>query len=135
MEFPLLNISKKNWSENDLLDHVIFEPFIYSDNQKFIKNYLINNSFCDCNGNVYKVRELNRPKQYWRHLLKFIPGIYKVEVVFYQTTEIISLADLKDFVISRLKSINTNGLYNNWIKEVSDAKRIKDILHGVELVN
>lgn len=129
MKFPLLNISEQKWKDDDfLLDYFLLDEFIYNDSKVVFQEYFKVHSFCDCFGEIYKVKCKVPPKEWWRRVFKFIPNVYKIELRFERTGNKMSVYELKTYLIDRIKDLSENEFTKNWIEQIKQAKNHEEII-------
>ena len=71
-----------------------------------------------------------QPKSIFRKLFFFLPNIYKVELIFEATNEYITLDDLRDFMIERIKTLGYGKFEVKWILELQKAKSYEELILG-----
>lgn len=129
MKFPLQNISKSNLRDEDPLNYILFDQFIYTDSEIFHNEYLKNQSFCDCLGDIYTIKNISLPTEWWRKAFKFLPNVYKVELIFQITGKRIKVDELKDYMIERIREMSRTDRFNiKWINYIRNAKTHKEII-------
>lgn len=129
MKYPMINISDKNWDkEDDLTVYMLFDEFIYTNQEDLFRQYYKDKEFCDCQGNVFKVVDRRPPVSFWRNFFRFLPNVYKVELSFIQENKKVTLDDLRTFMLERLDEINTNDFVPKWFDSVKKANSYKELL-------
>ena len=83
MRFPILNISTERWSDEDLMDYISFDEFIYTKKDFYFDEFYKDKLFCDCNGFVYKAIAKEDMTQKWRNWLRFLPNVWKTKIILY----------------------------------------------------
>jgi hypothetical protein len=130
MEFPLIKIHSKDYlDEEELIP--LFDEYIYSSKEKVFHDYYFNKEFADCKGNIYKVVDKRLPTSFWRGFLRFLPGVYKVKLIFRSTNKQIELEELKEDLIAGIRRFDTQDtveITEKWIKEIKSSNSIKAIL-------
>jgi len=86
--------------------------------------------FCDSHGKIFKITGKKQPKSIFRKLFFFLPNIYKVELIFEATNEYITLDDLRDFMIERIKTLGYGKFEVKWILELQKAKSYEELILG-----
>ncbi len=134
MEFPMLNISFKDWNnEDDLTIFLLFDNIIYNDNDVFFDKYFKNHLFCDCEGRIYKITKKIPPQSAWRRALKFLPNTYKIELQLRPTHETYSIAQLKGVLLERLRGIREqNNFTKEWIAIIEKMQTYEGVISGEE---
>ncbi|WMN11773.1 hypothetical protein QYS49_39570 [Marivirga salinae] len=129
IKYPMINISDKNWDkEDDLTVYMLFDEFIYTNQEDLFIQYYKDKEFCDCQGNVFKVVDRRPPVSFWRNFFRFLPNVFKVELSFIQENKKVTLDDLRTFMLERLDEINTNDFVPKWIDSVKKANSYKELL-------
>lgn len=129
-----MNVCLETWAEDKHFDGlVLWNQYIYTRNKEFISNCIIDKTFCDCNGNLYKVFELVIPTSLWRRFLYFLPNIYKTELRLRRTGEKISVDELRRFMLDRLRERPPDKFYNQIKKDLKLSNSfIKLMFFGAE---
>ena len=131
IKFPAINISNPNFSkEEDLTSFLLLDALIYNDAEVYFQEYLKDNLFCDSNGKIYKITSKKHPKSILRKVFFFLPNIYKIELIFEATNEYMTLDDLRDFMIERVKSLGYGKFEVKWILELRKAKSYEELILG-----
>jgi len=132
MQFPLMNITHEGWSIKQDLDafHLI-DPYIFTENEAHYKEYFHNQYFCACDGEIYQVTGKTPPKTKWRHLLKWLPDVFKVKLQFQSTGKKIPLEELKNWMLARLEPMDKNDHWVQlWKAHIRTARSHKELIHG-----
>ena len=131
IKFPAINISNPNFSkEEDLTSFLLLDAFIYSDTETYFKEYLKDNLFCDSNGKIFKITGKKEPRYLFKKVFFFLPNIYKIELIFEATNEYMTLDDLRDFMIERVKTLGYGKFEVKWILELRKAKTYEELILG-----
>ena len=132
IDYPIIRIDSKTWiDEEEAIP--LFDGFIYTAKEKIFKDYYFNKDFADCKGDIYKVIDKIPPTSFWRNFLRFLPGVYKVRLIFRKTNRIIKHDELKSDIIQGIKrfdSADTKDITEKWIKEIMKSENIKEVLTG-----
>ena len=131
IKFPAINISNPNFSkEEDLTSFLLLDAFIYSDTETYFKEYLKDNLFCDSNGKIFKITGKKEPRYLFKKVFFFLPNIYKIELIFEATIEYMTLDDLRDFMIERVKTLGYGKFEVKCILELRKAKTYEELILG-----
>lgn len=130
MKFPIINISEAHWSSPELLEYVLFDEFIYTDNASVFEKYLQSKAFCDCNGEIYYVKSKALPFERWRKFFRFFPNVYRVKLNFEQTAKRISLEDLKAYLLERVGELEEDEFRNRWMLQLKAATSYEELING-----
>ncbi|UAB86302.1 hypothetical protein INR75_10020 [Zunongwangia sp. SCSIO 43204] len=131
IQFPVINISNPNFSkEEDLTSFLLMDGFIYNNTEVYFQEYLKDNLFCDCDGKIFKITGKRHSKSIFRKVFFFLPNIYKIELIFEATNEYLTLDDLRDFMIERVKSLGYGKFEVKWILELRKAKSYEELILG-----
>ncbi len=114
MTFPAIDISVKKWSYEDLMEYVIYEDYIYTSKDSIFKKYYQDHLFCDSMGKIYKAIKKEEMTENWRNWLRFIPNVWKTKIIFQNTDDLMSLEELKSFIIKRISDLNDNQKNEQW---------------------
>ncbi|APU11900.1 hypothetical protein A5M85_16915 [Cellulophaga lytica] len=128
MRFPLLNISERKWCSKKNKDYIIYDKFIYTNNETIYNEIYKNNLFIDCNGKIYSVLKKAELIEKWRIWLRFIPNIYKKEIIFKPTGESWTAEELRKYLIERVSELNTNEHTRSWITYLKKAKNYEELI-------
>lgn len=131
MKFPVANISIDNWDSNeDYLLYVLMDPFIYRDDEKLYRDYFFNYKFVDSNGDIYRLVDRKLPTSLWMRVFKFIPNVFKIELIFTKTNERMDIELVRNFIIKQIGKLSDQDSASDWIKQIKNAKTITEILGG-----
>ena len=109
---------------------MLMDAFIYNNTEVYFQEYLKDNLFCDSNGKIFKIIGEKQPKSIFRKVFFFLPNIYKTELIFEATNEYLTLEDLRDFMIERVKTLGYGKFEVKWILELRKAKSYKELIRG-----
>ena len=126
--FPALDLDF-DWKEGLIKnDPLIFDRFYYSKSNSLFKSKTLKHRIIDSVGDLYEITgKQNLP--IWRNL---IPYIKKAELKFKKLNKMMSLDDLKGFMIDKINTLEINEEFkSNWINEVKDAKSFEELFLGV----
>ncbi len=132
IEFPIIRIDSQNWLDSEELVP-LFDGYMYSSKYQIYKDYYQYKEFADCKGNIYRIIDRILPTNFWRNIFRFLPGVYKVKLVFISTSKKIELEELQRDIIKGIKRFDTNDTKEaseNWIKEILNSKNIREVLTG-----
>ncbi|MEQ9439201.1 MAG: hypothetical protein RIG62_09135 [Cyclobacteriaceae bacterium] len=134
MQFPMLNITDTQWrAEYDVSIYVLFDEFIYTDDDKLFSTYFQDKFFCDTHGQIYRVIGKRPPQQIWRRVFSFLPNVYKVTLLFKDTGEKMPLESVRHFMLTQMQNLrhqSDDESLPDWITQVEKAKPFQGILHG-----
>lgn len=129
MKFPVANISIKNWNpKEDFLLYILMDKYIYRDNSQLYKTYFYNKEFVDSNGNIYKIVDQKKPTSLWRKIFKFLPNVFKIELIFKKTESKMDVENVKQFILRQIKNLPKDETNNSWIEKIKKSKTIQEIL-------
>ncbi|RXG29662.1 hypothetical protein [Leeuwenhoekiella palythoae] len=130
MTFPLLNITPECWTYENLIDCVIFDEFIYTDKDSVFMELYKDKLFCDCNGKIFKAVKKAELTEKWRNWLKFIPNIWKREIIFQPTGENWTVEELRNYLLNRVSELKTNEQTEKWKTQLKKAKNHSELIYG-----
>ena len=130
MTFPLLNITPECWTYENLIDYVIFDEFIYTDKDSVFMELYKDKLFCDCNGKIFKAVKKAELTEKWRNWLKFIPNIWKREIIFQPTGENWTVEELRNYLLNRVSELKTNEQTEKWKSQLKKAKNHSELIYG-----
>lgn len=130
MTFPLLNISTKKWKSEDLTGYILFDEYIYTDKETIFNELYIDKLFIDCNGLIYKALKKEELTQKWRKWLRFIPNIWKKEVLFQPTGDSWTIEELRNYLLKRVSELKANKHTYEWKAQLKRAKNHAELIHG-----
>lgn len=131
MNFPLINISADKWSHEELTVYVIFDEFIYSDDESVFNQFFRNQQFIDCDGNIFIPVGKAKLKGEWRNWLKFIPNVWKREIIFQPTIKKWSVEKLRSYMIDRVSELKRNSFTEKWIEDLKKATNHDELINGI----
>lgn len=130
MKFPAANISLKEWDPNeDYLLYVLMDPFFCRTGDEFYREYYHNQKYVDSNGEIFKVVDKRPPESMLRNIFRFLPGVYKVELIFTNTGEKMDLKDVRDFMLKQISKLKADYV-TEWISQIKNSKSIQEVLGG-----
>lgn len=129
MEFPLLNITDRDWNPERVDSQLIFDEFIYVGRAIF-DDFHKDKFYCDCTGKVYKAVDIVLPTSSWRKFFGFLPMVYKSRLIFEKTELRLTVDQLRDFVIDRISEMPEDEFNQKWIRQLKQAKSHRDIIDG-----
>jgi len=130
MIFPAANVSLKEWHpEEDYLLYVLMDPYYCKTGDEFYREYYHNQKYVDSNGEVFKVIDKRPPKSIIRNIFRFLPGVYKVELIFSNTGERMELDEVRDFMVKQVSKLKDDYV-NEWINQIKNSNSIKEVLGG-----
>ena len=130
MTFPLLNISVKNWNSEDLMEYILFDKFIYTDKDSLFNEFYKGKLFIDCNGQIYKALEKAELNQKWRNWLRFIPNMWKREIIFKPTGEAWTVSELRNYLLERVSELKADTHTEKWKSNLKNAKTHSELING-----
>jgi hypothetical protein len=130
MTFPILNITAKKWNEDNLIDCVVFDEYIYTNKESVFNELYKNKIFCDCNGKIYKVVKKAELKEKWRNWLRFIPNIWKREIIFQPTGENWTVDELRNYLLERISELKSDKHTEKWKAQIKTAKNYTELIYG-----
>lgn len=128
IQFPLLNISEKRWTADSWYESFVWDDYICSDT--YFDIYLRGKLFCDCSGKVYQISHQILPTAWWRKVFRFLPNVYKIELVFKEVPQSISLAELKEYVLVRIGDLPADETRAEWKRKVVAARTFEEVISG-----
>ena len=133
MKFPIINISVEKWNDNeDMSEYISYDKFIYTNEDSVFDKYYKNMLFCDSNGVLFLAIRKSEIKEKWRIWLKFIPNVWKFEVIFKQTPNETNTEELREYFLARISELKKTNSREEWIQSVKNAKSHFEIIHGTE---
>lgn len=130
MNFPLVNISAENWTSHEIVD-ILFDEFIYTDNETIFNKYYKNQKFTDCNGHIYTIIGKAELTENWRIWLRFIPNVWKRKINFQSTGKSISVEELRFYLLKRVSELEKNAHTDKWMEELKTAKSLSELINGL----
>ena len=131
MTFPIINISIKEWNDDDTLDYILFSDLIYTDKTSIFDKFYRDTMFCDCNGIIFKAIGLEKPKEKWRNWLKFLPGIYKCRIIFESTQKKLTVNELRNHFLNGISNLTKTDFTEKWIADIKDAESHSELINGI----
>lgn len=132
MKFPVANVSLREWNpREDILLYVLIDPYIYRNDDKLYREFYYNQKFVDSEGEIYKIIDKRLPSSIWRSIFRFLPNVFKIELIFITTNEKMGIEEVREFYLHQINNLPKEDYINEWINQIKDAKSIKEILGGV----
>ena len=129
MTFPILNISTEKWNADDLTDYISFDKFIYTSKDSLFKELYEDQLFCDCNGLVFKAIKKAEMTQKWRNWLRFLPNVWKTEIIFNKTNEKLTVEQLRNYLLERISDLRQDDFTRKWKEDLKKAKTHSEIIN------
>jgi hypothetical protein len=101
---------------------MLFEPWIYNDNDNSFERHFSDKIFCDSEGQLFQVKE-KQGTDSWRRWLRFLPNFYRVDLKFESLGRQMELSDLQSFLCEKLKE-------HEWVETVKLATSFEELLKG-----
>jgi len=130
ISYPLISISDNKWNEERLLDYILFDEYIYTDNLK-VQQEVKAKTYCDCNGNVFRIIKITPPAEKWRSFFKFVPNVYRHQLHFKKENQRLDLEKLRTYLLDRVSLLNKNGFRDEWLLDLKKAKSHEELINGV----
>ncbi len=130
MIFPIIDISTKKWKEEDLMEYICFDEYIYTNKDSVFQKYFNNKLFCDGEGQIYKVIGKAKMTEKWRNWLYFIPNVWKTKIVFKKTYDEMSVEELRTFLLERVSELEQNNFTSQWKTNLINAKSYSQLING-----
>lgn len=130
IEFPIIRINSHTWQDGEE-SIPLFDEFIYTSSKEIFDEFYLNKEFADCKGEVYKIIDRVLPTSFWRNLLRFLPGVYKVKLIFRKANKRLELEELKrDLIqgIMRFETTDSDEFTKKWIIQIKNSKNIREII-------
>ena len=130
MKFPILNISLKNWNNEDLDYSLILleNDVIYTTDEYIYSNYLLNNKYIDSEGKIYRIIGKELPAS-WKKMFRFIPNFYKIKLIFEKTDDSLSVEDVKNYIRNNINKFNyIEDFEKEWLKIIENATTYEQVL-------
>ena len=128
IKFPIANVSSKNWDSDEDV-YILFDEYIYSKDEVFFKKDFLNNAYVDSNGEVFKITDRILPNRV-RQILSFLPNFCKVELIFTETGENMTIEAIRSHIIRQVEKLEKNEITTQWIKNVRNASTIEHVISG-----
>ena len=123
MRFPILNVTEECWNLGYTPDNLIlFEPWIYNDNDRIFRLLFKDKVFCDCDGQLFRVTS-KKAVHSWRRLFKFLPNFNRADLKFRKVDREMSLDELRTFVDDKFSD-------SEWKALLQRAKNHGEIIDG-----
>jgi hypothetical protein len=130
MKFPTANVSLKEWNPNeDYLLYVLMDPYYCIASNEFYRKYYHNQRYVDSNGDIFMATDKKLPKSIFRNIFRFIPGVYKVELIFTSTGEKMELEEVREFLLKQVNKLKGDNV-SEWINQIKKSKSIQEVLGG-----
>lgn len=130
MHFPLLNVSEKKWKDEDLMDYLLIDEYIYTDSKTFWDTFIHNKLFCDCKGQLYVIDGKELPNSWWRKVFKWLPNVYKIKLRFKNTGKQLSLEELRKYLLARIHDLSDYEGREKWIQFIQQANSYEQLIGG-----
>ncbi|MDR6969315.1 hypothetical protein J2X31_003345 [Flavobacterium arsenatis] len=131
MTFPLINISIEKWpNSEDIIEFIVYEKYIYTNNDSVFNEFYKDKLFCDCEGSVFKATRKVKMTQHWRNWLKFLPNVWKTEVIYEATTKTMSIEELREYLMNRISDLDDSDFIQKWLLKVKMAKTYSQLING-----
>ncbi|WP_330444251.1 hypothetical protein [Flavobacterium sp. C4GT6] len=126
-EFPLLDVSVKNWNSEEILGLIEYSAIMPGVSQKVFEECHLNRVLVDGNGYVFKItgKELIAA---WRKFVPFFVPVHRY-VFDYQNRKM-SFDEVKEYMVNGLNSLdNKEGEDNTNLKDrLNQCHTIRDII-------
>lgn len=133
INFPLVNISQRNWKSKEAPEYFHYDGYYYSMDYIYFKSNVVNDIYCDCNGNLFQPKELIPPAAYWRKIFFFLPNVYKQKIIYENLNRHISVEELREFLMARVSELykeNKLYYYYEWKEHLKKANNYEGLIDG-----
>ena len=104
MKFPVANVSLREWNpREDILLYVLIDPYIYRNDDKLYREFYYNQKFVDSEGEIYKIIDKRLPSSIWRSIFRFLPNVFKIELIFITTNEKMGIEEVREFYLHQIQ--------------------------------
>lgn len=128
MEFPMLNITVSDWSDNDPDAFILFEERIYDHAIDHYYSKVLRHKFVDCRGDIYEVTGLEKFVSQKTWLFGLIKGSKEHRLQFVRLEEKTKLEEIKEYLIPLVKKWDNAESSQRWIQEIHQAQSIHELL-------
>ena len=128
IQFPAVNINFKNWPELEDTNF-LFDEFIYTKNIDIFKTYFENQYYADSRGKVFRLIAKKPPYELWRRLLRFLPNVFKVTLIFEPTDKTLSLNEFKHMLIGGINTYEQDEFTEAWKLNIENSDSIEKIMN------
>lgn len=116
MKFPVANVSLREWNpREDILLYVLIDPYIYRNDDKLYREFYYNQKFVDSEGEIYKIIDKRLPSSIWRSIFRFLPNVFKIELIFITTNEKMGIEEVREFYLHQINNLPKEDYINEWI--------------------
>ncbi len=131
IEFPIIQINSTTW-KTPLEGMPIYKDYIDTADIQYFNRRFYRKTYIDCEGKVYNIIDRVVPEASWRFKLRFIPGMYRVKLIFEASTRTISLDELKTDLLEGIERFNPepSRIAQRSIKEIENALSFREIITG-----
>ncbi|WP_299685701.1 hypothetical protein [uncultured Dokdonia sp.] len=130
MNFPILNISHDRWYDDDIMDYISFDEFIYTRKDAIFNELYKDQLFCDCDGVIFKAIKKAEMTQKWRNWLWFIPNVWKTEILFEPTHKKLTVDELRSYLLDRLAELTMDKELKKWEMNIRRATNHFELIYG-----
>jgi hypothetical protein len=131
MKFPIINVSIKQWTDSqDLAEYTSYDKYIYTNKDSIFDQFYKDQLFCDCNGSIFRAVSKTELREKWRNWFKFIPNVWKTEIIFIPTGEIMNLEELREYYLTRISELKKTDFVEEWISNIKVANTYFELIHG-----
>ena len=127
MKYPAIDLSYVHWG-NSVNVPIYFDPIVYFIGFTSFERSYKNHLFCDAVGDLYLVVDMIPPKALWRRIFKFIPWVYKVELVFEKQDEPMSVEELRKHMLGCLYAAGNLKAQDYMIDRLENARTHRALL-------
>ena len=129
MHFPLLDITTRPWHTELETDLIVFDQYIQTNKESVFNAMYQDVTFIDCEGRHYRAVKKGEQPALWRRLLRFLPNIWRQEIIFQPTGEFWTVEELKRYVmegVSELEENETNR--RKWLEQLEKARSCEEVI-------
>ncbi len=116
----MLCVSESTWGDEEPLEFMDFDGFIYSSREDIFKHFCFQKTFCDCEGNLFKVVGKIPPTEWWRKAFRFLPNVYR-EKLMYEPAGTMDVESLKRYLIDRVQELEQSEYLDEWLEAIKVA--------------
>ncbi|MGD1848444.1 MAG: hypothetical protein ACFB10_23885 [Salibacteraceae bacterium] len=129
-QFPILNISEKRWDEDDYLECLNYDGYIYDDKPAYFESYYRQKVFVDSDGKLFQAIGVEWPQglQKWT---KSLFGKNRGKLSLQPVDRTVPIDDLKAYCLARIIEVDDGEAFQNLMETLEEANSFKEVIDSI----
>jgi hypothetical protein len=127
MTYPIFNLSYPVWEEELIQEFIRHDDLYYSNDEEFFRKYFLNQTFIDCDGQLYK---LNKAEDYTVRKFLFFKS-HRKKLYFKSLNERLSYREFISELKKRADTLTLESVKKEFFKLIKTCNSIEALLNKI----